>query len=223
MLHINVKTLTTLANKVESGEITTKDLDAYRKLSSKVEEKVRDYNFTGKSDSLSFTLQEAFRAVVYQTKLMAEEPVMYNGKIVPSATLEDTSDIPLIFSRPVLFEDLKVFSGNAHPKLAEDICSYLGIDRGSCEVFKFSNDNTFVQFQENVRERDVFIVQPTCFPVNDPVLKAQVIEQGLHYYLRDNRRAWVLQPDGIYLRAQPQDGEETFIAQQTLLETLGGS
>ena len=52
MLHINVKTLTTLADKVESGEITTKDLDAYRKLSSKVEEKVRDYNFTGKSDSL---------------------------------------------------------------------------------------------------------------------------------------------------------------------------
>ena len=72
-------------------------------------------------------------------------------------------------------------------------------------------------------DRNLFNRVETCFPVNDPVLKAQVIEQGLHYYLRDNRRAWVLQPDGIYLRAQPQDGEETFIAQQTLLETLGGS
>ena len=72
-------------------------------------------------------------------------------------------------------------------------------------------------------DRNLFNRVETCFPVNDPVLKAQVIEQGLHYYLRDNSRAWVLQPDGIYLRAQPQDGEAPFIAQQTLLETLGGS
>jgi polyphosphate kinase len=72
-------------------------------------------------------------------------------------------------------------------------------------------------------DRNLFNRVETCFPVNDPVLKAQIIEQGLHYYLRDNRRAWVLQPDGIYLRAQPQDGEPPFIAQQTLLETLGGS
>lgn len=71
-------------------------------------------------------------------------------------------------------------------------------------------------------DRNLFNRVETCFPVNDPVLKAQVIEQGLHYYLRDNRRAWVLQPDGIYLRAQPQDGEESFIAQQSLLDTLGG-
>ena len=132
MLHINAKTLTTLANKVESGEITTKDLDAYRKLSSKVEEKVRDYNFTGKSDSLSFTLQEAFRAVVYQTKLMAGEPVMYNGKIVPSATLEDTSDIPLIFSRPVLFEDLKVLYWEDKP------LSRLEFEDGSVEKVNHS-------------------------------------------------------------------------------------
>ena len=52
-----------------------------------------------------------------------------------------------------LFEDLKVFSGTAHPKLAQDICSYLGISLGSCEVFKFSNDETFVKILENVRKR----------------------------------------------------------------------
>jgi len=72
-------------------------------------------------------------------------------------------------------------------------------------------------------DRNLFNRVETCFPVNDPVLKAQIIEQGLHYYLRDNSRAWLLQPDGSYLRAQPQDGEAVFIAQQTLLETLGGS
>jgi len=64
-------------------------------------------------------------------------------------------------------------------------------------------------------DRNLFNRVETCFPVNDPVLKAQVIEQGLHYYLRDNSRAWVLQTDGRHLRAQPQEGETAFIAQQT--------
>ena len=72
-------------------------------------------------------------------------------------------------------------------------------------------------------DRNLFNRVETCFPINDPVLKAQVIEQGLHYYLRDNSRAWLLQPDGRYLRARPEDGEESFIAQHVLLETLGGS
>ena len=50
------------------------------------------------------------------------------------------------------FEDLKIFSGNSHPKLAVDICDYLRIPLGDCDVFKFSNDNTFVSFKENIRE-----------------------------------------------------------------------
>ena len=58
-----------------------------------------------------------------------------------------------------IFEDLRVFSGNSHPQLTEDICDYLGISMGKCDVFKFSNDNTFVSFKENIRERDVFLVQ----------------------------------------------------------------
>ena len=74
-----------------------------------------------------------------------------------------------------LFEDLKVFSGNAHPKLAGDICSYLGIDRGSCEVFKFSNDETFVQIGENIREKDVFLVQPISSPVNDHLMELLIM------------------------------------------------
>ena len=44
-----------------------------------------------------------------------------------------------------LFEDLRVFSGNAHPELASEICSYLGIIPGRSEAFKFSNDETFVR------------------------------------------------------------------------------
>ena len=70
-----------------------------------------------------------------------------------------------------LFEDLKVFSGNAHPRLAKSICSYLGMTLGDCEVFKFSNDNTFVSFRENIREKDVFLVQPISAPVNEHLME----------------------------------------------------
>jgi len=71
--------------------------------------------------------------------------------------------------------DLKVFAGNAHPGLARDICEYLEIPLARAEVFKFRNDNTFVRLLENVREQDVFIVQPTAAPVNDNVMELLIM------------------------------------------------
>ena len=73
------------------------------------------------------------------------------------------------------YEDLKVFTGNAHRKLAMDICSYLDIPLGNCEVFKFSNDNTFVRILENIREQDVFLVQPIAYPVNDHLMELLIM------------------------------------------------
>ena len=73
------------------------------------------------------------------------------------------------------FDELKVFSGNAHPQLAQDVCRYLNLPIGKAEVFKFSNDNTFVRILENVRERDVFIIQPTCAPVNDNLMELLIM------------------------------------------------
>jgi ribose-phosphate pyrophosphokinase len=72
-------------------------------------------------------------------------------------------------------EDLKIFSGNAHPQLAKDICGHLNMELGACEVFKFSNDNTFVRILENVRERDVFLVQPSSVPVNDSIMELLIM------------------------------------------------
>ena len=63
-------------------------------------------------------------------------------------------------------EELKVFAGRAHPALAQSICDYLGMPLGKCEVTQFSNENIFVRVLENVRSRDVFIIQPICSPVN---------------------------------------------------------
>ncbi len=70
-----------------------------------------------------------------------------------------------------VFQDLKVFSGNAHPALAQSICSYLEMDVGKAEVFEFSNENIFVRFNENIRARDVFILQPMCSPVNTRIME----------------------------------------------------
>jgi len=70
---------------------------------------------------------------------------------------------------PVL-DELKIFTGNGHPALAKSVCDYLEIPLGEAEVFKFANDNSFARIKENIRQRDVFIVQPTCFPVNDNLM-----------------------------------------------------
>ena len=59
-----------------------------------------------------------------------------------------------------------VFSGNAHPQLARDVCAYLGLELGEAEIFNFANGNTFVRLLQNIRERDVFLVQPGASPVN---------------------------------------------------------
>jgi ribose-phosphate pyrophosphokinase len=70
-----------------------------------------------------------------------------------------------------LYQDLRVFTGNAHPALAGAICDYLEMPLGECEVFSFSNDNIFVRFNENIRARDVFLVQTMTPPVNTRLME----------------------------------------------------
>lgn len=74
-----------------------------------------------------------------------------------------------------MIDELKVFTGNAHPALAQGICSYLEIPLGDIEVVSFSNENIFVRVLENVRERDVFVVQPISSPVNKSLVELLII------------------------------------------------
>lgn len=74
---------------------------------------------------------------------------------------------------------LKVFSGNAHPRLANDICMHLGIKPGQQHICKFSNDCTFVQILESVRNDDVYVVQPSCQPVNDGFMELLIMIDAL--------------------------------------------
>jgi ribose-phosphate pyrophosphokinase len=75
----------------------------------------------------------------------------------------------------LLMDELKVFTGNANPALAQAIVDYLEIPLGKCEVFQFTNENTFVRILENVRERDVFVVQPVSSPVNNNLVELLIM------------------------------------------------
>src|SRR6266498_4369982 len=79
----------------------------------------------------------------------------------------------------ILYGELSIFTGNAHPQLARDICAYLGVPLGRAEVFEFSNENIFVKINQNVREHDVFVVQPTCSPVNKSVMELLIMLDAL--------------------------------------------
>jgi len=71
--------------------------------------------------------------------------------------------------------ELKIFTGNANRPLAEEIAQYLHVPLGDAEVSRFSDGEVFVQVNENVRGTDVFIVQPTCPPVNDTLMELLIM------------------------------------------------
>ncbi len=76
-------------------------------------------------------------------------------------------------------DDLKVFTGNAHPALAQAVTEYLSIPLGKCEVFEFSNENIFVRILENVRQRDTFVIQPLSSPVNKNMVELLIMIDAL--------------------------------------------
>ncbi|HWB04610.1 MAG TPA: ribose-phosphate pyrophosphokinase [Verrucomicrobiales bacterium] len=74
-----------------------------------------------------------------------------------------------------MFAAMKIFSGTAHPALADRICSYLGVKRSDATVNPFPNGETFVKINENVRGSDMFIIQPTCPPTNHNLMELLIM------------------------------------------------
>ena len=72
-------------------------------------------------------------------------------------------------------DKLAIFTGNANPQLAKDICEYLKVPLGNALVDKFSEGEIRVKINENVRGKDVFIIQPTCPPSNDNLLELLIM------------------------------------------------
>ncbi len=72
-------------------------------------------------------------------------------------------------------DNMAVFTGNANPALAEQVVHHLGIPLGKAHVGQFSDGETLVEIMENVRGRDVFLLQPTCAPSNDHLMELLVM------------------------------------------------
>ncbi len=90
--------------------------------------------------------------------------------------LHITHPIP---SEEDMADSLMVFTGNANPKLAADVVKHLDISIGNASVSKFSDGEVAVELLENVRGRDVFILQPTCAPTNDNLMEILTMADAL--------------------------------------------
>lgn len=80
---------------------------------------------------------------------------------------------------PIFNRKLKIFSGNANMRLAEEIAEYLGVSVGESKVSRFSDGEIHVKINESVRGADVFVIQPTCDPVNDNIMELLIMIDAL--------------------------------------------
>jgi ribose-phosphate pyrophosphokinase len=94
---------------------------------------------------------------------------------MPRTSNQASIDSPDRYNLAALAE-LKIFSGRAHQTLTDEICAQLGVQHGSVTLYSFSDGETYVQIDENVRGADVFIIQPTCPPsVNDYLMELLIM------------------------------------------------
>lgn len=118
--------------------------------------------------------------------------------------------------------NLIVFSGNANRPLAESICRHLGIELGQAMVGNFSDGETRVELQSNVRGRDVFIVQPTCAPANQHIMEALIMADACRR--SSAQRITLVTPYFGYARQERKNAPRTPITAKLiadLFETAG--
>jgi len=122
-----------------------------------------------------------------------------------------------------MFCELKLFTGNANPELAESIAAVLGIQVGKATVGKFSNGETSVWIEESVRDCDAFILQPTCNPnVNDNLMELLIMCDAMKR--ASARRITAVIPCFGYARQDKKDKSRAPITGKliaNLIETAG--
>ena len=117
---------------------------------------------------------------------------------------------------------VKIFTGTANPALAEELCQNLGIELGHAQVKEFADGENNIQIQENVRGADVFVVQPTCTPVNHHIMELLFMTQALK--LSSAERITAVLPYYGYARQDRKDKPRVPISAKlvaTLIEAAG--
>ena len=114
--------------------------------------------------------------------------------------------------------DVKVISGTAHPGLAQDVCRHLGIPVCRSTVVRFSNENMLVQIEENVREADVFVIQPSCPPVSDGIIELLITIDALRH--ASAGRITAVLPYFPYARSDKKDRPRISITARLMADLL---
>lgn len=130
--------------------------------------------------------------------------------------LQHYYDIPVDFD-----SDLKIFSGSSHPGLAGAICDELDIPLGDTEIDRFPNDNLWVQIQENSREKDVFVVQTACPPVNEHMMELFLMIDALKH--ASAKRVTVVMPYYAYVRSDKKDAPRISVAARLMADLMEAS
>src|ERR1700731_2441954 len=135
-------------------------------------------------------------------------------KKTPPVTDEKTDRRP----RPRSDEKFKIFSGTANEPLADEVCHFLGMQRGQAQVIRFRDGECYVQIQENVRGADVFVLQPTCRPVDEHLMELLLMIDALKR--ASARRITAVIPYFGYARQDRKDKPRSPISSKLVADLL---
>lgn len=113
---------------------------------------------------------------------------------------------------------LKILCGGANPQLAQEICDYLGEPLAPVEISRFSNENIFVQIQDNVREADCYVIQPFGSPVHENIMELLILIDALRS--ASARRITAVIPYYSYARSDKKDAPRISIAGRLMADLL---
>ncbi|HEV3513187.1 MAG TPA: ribose-phosphate pyrophosphokinase [Candidatus Sulfotelmatobacter sp.] len=120
--------------------------------------------------------------------------------------------------RPRSDDKFKIFSGTANEPLAEEVCHFLGMQRGQAQVTRFADGECYVQIQENVRGCDVFVMQPTCRPVDEHLMELLLMIDALKR--ASARRITAVIPYFGYARQDRKDKPRSPISSKLVADLL---
>jgi len=120
--------------------------------------------------------------------------------------------------RPRSDEKFKIFSGTANEPLADEVCHFLGMQRGQAQVIRFRDGECYVQIQENVRGADVFVMQPTCRPVDEHLMELLLMIDALKR--ASARRITAVMPYFGYARQDRKDKPRSPISSKLVADLL---
>jgi ribose-phosphate pyrophosphokinase len=122
---------------------------------------------------------------------------------------------------PTGFGEMKVFSGSAHPQLAREIADYLGISLGQARLRRFPDSEVGFHIDENIRGTDVFVVQPTCSPVDEHLMELMIMTDA--FRRSSAARITAVIPYYGYARQDRKDKPRVPISAKLVANLLGAS